>query len=131
MKPNRIVLALALASLAAPALAEKCHYCDFSDEPIIVTPKKAAGLTPLDSPAATGQARQLTVVQDLSRQHQPLVMHKRIDKSTPLIAQGLAKNERPTESLSLNFTKIEYKHIPLDAKGPAKTPAGGMSAVRR
>jgi hypothetical protein len=50
MNPNRIALALVLAGLAAPALAEKCHICDFSDEPIVVTPKKSVGLTPLDAP---------------------------------------------------------------------------------
>lgn len=46
MKPNRIVLALAFAGLAAPAFAEKCHNCDFSDEPIVVTPKKSSGSSP-------------------------------------------------------------------------------------
>jgi hypothetical protein len=46
MKPLRIAVALALASLAAPALAEKCSVCDFSDEPIVVKPKNSAGSTP-------------------------------------------------------------------------------------
>jgi hypothetical protein len=46
MKPNRIVLALAFAGLAAPAFADKCHNCDFSDEPIVVTPKKSSGSSP-------------------------------------------------------------------------------------
>jgi len=36
MQANRIILAAALTGLAGPALAEKCHRCDSSDEPIIV-----------------------------------------------------------------------------------------------
>jgi hypothetical protein len=46
MKTNRIALALALAGLAGPALAEKCHICDFSDEPIVVKPTKSSGGAP-------------------------------------------------------------------------------------
>ncbi|BCH35554.1 hypothetical protein MesoLjLc_74840 [Mesorhizobium sp. L-8-10] len=30
--------------------------------------------------------------------------------------------DRPTESISINFTKIEYKHIPYDDKNKAGTP---------
>ncbi|BCH27597.1 Hcp family type VI secretion system effector [Mesorhizobium sp. L-8-3] len=30
--------------------------------------------------------------------------------------------DRPTESISINFTKIEYKHIPFDDKNKAGTP---------
>jgi hypothetical protein len=55
MKSNRILLALALAGLASPTLAEKCHICDFSDEPIVVKPAKATGgtatLAPIDARA--------------------------------------------------------------------------------
>jgi hypothetical protein len=36
MTTSRIVLALVLAGVAAPALGEKCHHCNFEDEPIIV-----------------------------------------------------------------------------------------------
>jgi hypothetical protein len=46
MQVNRIILALVCAGLAAPALAEKCSVCDFSDEPIVVKPKQAAGTAP-------------------------------------------------------------------------------------
>lgn len=51
MKPHRIVLALALASLAAPALAgEKCvGSCTMPDE-IVVGSKKSAATTPLQAP---------------------------------------------------------------------------------
>jgi type VI secretion system secreted protein Hcp len=31
--------------------------------------------------------------------------------------------DRPMESLSLNFTKIEFKAIPYDEKGKAGSPA--------
>lgn len=30
--------------------------------------------------------------------------------------------DRPTESVSLNFTKLEYKYVPFDAKNKAGTP---------
>ena len=30
--------------------------------------------------------------------------------------------DRPSESISINFTKIEYKHIPYDDKNKAGTP---------
>ena len=40
MHAKRIALAFVLAGLAAPALAEKCSVCDFSDEPIVVKPTK-------------------------------------------------------------------------------------------
>jgi hypothetical protein len=39
---NRIALAFVLAGLAAPALAEKCSVCDFSDEPIVVKPRQSS-----------------------------------------------------------------------------------------
>jgi hypothetical protein len=120
MTPSRIVLALAAAALAAPAFAEKCHICDFSDEPIIVTPKKAVGPTPLDAPGGLAAAPARPAAVEASRRtYEPLVIHKRIDKSTPLVAPALSKNDRPTESLSLNFTKIEYKNVPAAQKGMA------------
>ena len=41
-KTNKVLVTLLIISLAAVLLsvanAEKCHICDFSDEPIIVTP---------------------------------------------------------------------------------------------
>ncbi|HJT17187.1 MAG TPA: type VI secretion system tube protein Hcp [Thermoanaerobaculia bacterium] len=65
------------------------------------------------------------------RMHKPFVITKELDKSSPLLYQsggkfyvGLAdlaklfggtfseapKNERPSESISLNFTKIEFEY---------------------
>ncbi|MGE5793761.1 MAG: hypothetical protein ACM36B_13790 [Bacteroidota bacterium] len=90
MNPNRIALALVLASLAAPAFAEKCHICDFSDEPIVVTPKKSVGLTPLDAPgglaAAPSQPR--TTAPSVSE----VVVTKLSDATAPLLTseQGRA-----------------------------------------
>jgi hypothetical protein len=42
MKLKRIVAALVVAAFATPVWAEKCHVCDFSDEPIVVKGKKAS-----------------------------------------------------------------------------------------
>jgi hypothetical protein len=45
----------------------------------------------------------------------------------PRTALTGAASSRPAESQSLNFTKIEYKYMPYDAKGPAV----GAMTVRR
>jgi len=45
----------------------------------------------------------------------------------PRTALTGAASGRPAETLSLNYTKIEYKYIPYDAKGPA---AGAMGMRR-
>jgi hypothetical protein len=84
MNPNRIALTLVLAGLAAPAFAEKCHICDFSDEPIVVKPRKSVGLTPLDAagelaavpsqPGTTAPAVSEIVVTKLSDATSPLLM---------------------------------------------------------
>jgi hypothetical protein len=81
MKVNRIVLTLVLAGLAAPALAEKCHICDFSDEPIVVKPTKAVGPTPLAMPGGLAAAPDSAPGR---RTYEPILIQKRIDKSAPM-----------------------------------------------
>lgn len=50
----------AIALSSGAAMAEKCHYCDFSDEPIVVTPTPKSE----DAPAAKLAGK---------RVHQPLL----------------------------------------------------------
>lgn len=82
MQVDRIILALTLVAPATPALAEKCHYCDFSDQPIVVTPKKASAPAPAGQPAAA-----LTAGQAGQRSDE-------WGKPTPLLMQPLTVNER-------------------------------------
>jgi hypothetical protein len=82
MQVDRIILALALVAPATPVLAEKCSVCDFSDEPIVVKPKKASAPAPAGHvPAAltAGQAGQ---------------RNDEWGKPTPLLMQPLTVNER-------------------------------------
>jgi hypothetical protein len=60
LKTNHSVLALVLASLAAPALAEKCHICDFSDEPIVVKPTTQSSGGYMDEDVPAGLAAEPT-----------------------------------------------------------------------
>lgn len=60
MKANHSVLALVLASLAAPVLAEKCHICDFSDEPIVVKPTTQSSGGYMDEDVPAGLAAEPT-----------------------------------------------------------------------
>ena len=50
--------------------------------------------------------------------HEPITFHKRIDHASPLVAPPPLRNERPTESLSPNYTKIEKVAPALNAAAP-------------
>jgi hypothetical protein len=140
MIPLRIALALALASLAAPALAEKCSVCDFSDEPIVVKPKHSAGA------AGSGQGQGKIAFNEPSLKAQPqrpggLAAAER--KPAPALNSvewvfvnptGAASNPlaAPVRTGSGRAESISFTHQKMERGSPAPPQiAPGTPALRR
>jgi len=96
---NRIYIpvfaAALLAFAASPLFASKPIYMKYGDIRAVVEDIDFAGLTPRD--VATGQSSG-------KRQYQPIIIRKRIDKSSPLLMKSSA-NGKQMPTVDLEFTK--------------------------
>jgi len=107
MRTSRTVLALALASLAAPAFAEKCSVC--SDEPIVVTPAKqssdagAAPSKPVRTIPSIEWVSAASALEERLRHAAPSVAEMAATKSTDLAGPSLMLSSSQGRSLDHGF----------------------------